>query len=146
MLKTVLVIAQLLSGVFAILPQSTPVTPKAGSPERKAIADALRVPVEKELGRKVVFKIDQLKVLDGWAFLLGQPQQPDGKRMDYRGTPYQEAKKAGAFDDGICALLNKKGDAWRVVVYVIGATDVPYVEWDKEYKAPPEIFKQALGN
>jgi hypothetical protein len=121
--------------------QSNPVTPRAGSPERKSIVDALRVPVEKELGTKVVFKIDQVKVQDGWAFLLGRPQQPDGKRIDYRGTPYEEARKAGAFDDGICALLNKKGDNWRVVVYVIGATDVPYVEWDKEYKAPAEIFK-----
>lgn len=141
MSTAVFVISQLLFVIFAALSQGTPVTPKLGSPERKAIADALRVPVEKELGRKVVFKIDHLKILNGWAFLLGQPQQPDGKRMDYRGTPYQEAKKAGAFDDGICALLNKKGDDWRVVVYVIGATDVPYVEWDKEYKAPPEIFK-----
>jgi hypothetical protein len=141
MLKTAFAIIQFFIVISSVSAQSGPVTPKAGSAERKAIVDALRVPIEKELGKKVVFRIDHLKVQDGWAFLLGRPQQPDGKRMDYRGTPYQAAIKAGAFDDGICALLNKKGDTWRVEVYVIAATDVPYVEWDREYKAPSEIFK-----
>jgi hypothetical protein len=36
-------------------------------------------------------------------------------------------------------LRNVKGK-WKVVQYVIGATDVPYVDWDKEYGAPRAIF------
>src|SRR5262245_3042613 len=86
--------AQILATISPV--QSQPVTPKSGSPERKAIVDALRAPVEKDLRRKVVFKIDHLKLQDGWAFLIGRPQQPDGKRMDYRGTQYEEAIKDGA--------------------------------------------------
>lgn len=54
-----------------------PHVPEKGSVERKAIVDALRVPVEKAV------------------------KQP---------------------------------------IYVIGATDVPYVEWDKKYGAPKGIF------
>jgi hypothetical protein len=116
-------------------------TPKLGSVERKALVDALRIPVEKELRKKVVFKIDHLKVLDDWAFIRGVPLQPDGNAMDYQGTPHQEAIKEGMFDDGICALLKKQGDKWTVIIYQIGATDVPWVGWSEEYKAPDSIFK-----
>jgi hypothetical protein len=62
--------------------------------------------------------------------------------MSYRGTVYQAAIDAGAFDDGIVALLRKRGGKWQVVRFVIGATDVPYAEWDKEYHAPPAIFQE----
>ena len=49
--------------------------------------------------------------------------------------------KGGVFDDWICALLNERGGKWRVVKYVIGATDVAYEGWDKEFDAPPDIFR-----
>src|SRR5262245_22461962 len=83
--------ALLLSLVVMVEAQTKPSTPKPGSAERKAIMDALRVPVEKELKKKVVFKVDHLKVLKDWAFLRGVPQQPNGKPMDYKGTAHQEA-------------------------------------------------------
>lgn len=132
-----------LFSLFALCPGSLAQTstPKAGSLERKALMDALRIPVEKELGKKVLFKIDHLKVLDGWAFLRGLPLQPNGKAVDYRNTPYQERIADGTFDDGICALLKKEGDRWIVITYQIGATDVPWVSWEEEYKAPAAIFK-----
>ncbi len=117
-----------------------PYTPERGSQERKAILDALRIPVEKELKASVIFKIDHFKVQGNWAFLTGAPQRPNGSALNYRGTIYQEAVDAGAFDDGIVALLRKVNGKWRVVQYVIGATDVTYVDWDKEYKAPKGIF------
>ena len=118
-----------------------PFTPERGSPERKAIVDALRVPVKKQLRQKVIFRIDHLKVEKGWAFLLGAPQRPDGSSIDYTGTVYQEAVDEGAFDDSIVALLRNTNGKWRVVQYVIGATDVPYVDWDTKYRAPRGIFK-----
>lgn len=117
-----------------------PYTPKQGDAERRAITDALRAPVEKQLKQKVVFKIDHLKVQNNWAFLRGVPQQPGGGALDYKGTPYQTAVEEGAFDDGIVALLRKRQGKWRVVQFVVGATDVPYVDWDKKYRAPSAIF------
>ena len=116
-------------------------TPTAGSAERKAIMDSLRAPVEKRLRKKVVFKVDHLKVEGGWAFLRGVPQQPGGKAMDYRDTGYAGAIREGIFDDWICALLRKQGSRWEVVTFVIGATDVPWVDWGERYKAPPGIFE-----
>ena len=121
--------------------QGQPHTPAPQTPERKAIADALRAPVEKELKKSVVFKIDHLKVLDGWAFLRGVPQRPDGKPMDYNDTPYRKQKGLGMFDDQISALLKQEGEKWVVVTYNIGATDVVYLDWPEKYKAPPAIFE-----
>ena len=121
--------------------QEEPYTPAPRTAERKAIADALRVPVEKEMKKSVVFKIDHLKVQGGWAFLRGVPQRPDGKPMDYSSTSYRRQKELGMFDDQISALLQKKGEKWVVVTYNIGATDVVYLDWAEKYKAPPAIFE-----
>ena len=115
--------------------------PKPGSSERKQITDALRSVVEKELKKPVVFRIDALKVQDGWAFLRGVPLKKSGAPMDYRGTRYQKLIDAGTFDDWICALLQKEGGRWLVVTHVIGATDVPFVDWAERYHAPAGIFK-----
>jgi hypothetical protein len=120
--------------------QDAPRTPPAGSAERKAVLDALRVPVEKELKRKVVFKVDHLKVQGGWAFMRGVPQQPGGKAMDYRGTEYEQAIREGVFDDWVCALLRKERGRWRVVAHSIGATDVVYANWPEQHNAPRALF------
>ncbi len=120
---------------------SGPYAPKAGSVERKMIMDALRGPVQDKLTRQVIFKVDHLKIKDGWAFMRGVPKKPDGSSMNYKGTAYQSAVEEGAFDDWICALLQQQGDEWRVVTFVIGATDVAYEGWDQKYKAPSEIFR-----
>ncbi|MBA2339892.1 MAG: hypothetical protein H0V88_05825 [Pyrinomonadaceae bacterium] len=116
-------------------------TPERGGAERKAIIDALRAPVRKQLGKDVIFKIDHLKTQNGWAFLRGVPQQPDGTEMDYTGTIYGQRIAEGAFDNWICALLRKQNGKWRVVKFVIGATDVVYEGWDVIYKAPSSIFR-----
>ena len=124
----------------ALSAQTRPYTPEKGSAERKAITDALRVPVEKKLKQEVIFKIDHLKAQNNWAFLMGTPRRPDGGQIDYRNTAYAEAQKAGAFDDGVMALLHKVGGQWRVVQYVIGATDMAYLGWDRRFHAPAAIF------
>ncbi len=123
------------------LSQNAAYTPKQGSPERNAIMDALRKPVEAKLKQKVIFAVSHLKVQDGWAFLYGTPQQPGGKPIDYSITPFKEEYKEGVFDNNFAALLRKKGDQWQVVALNIGATDVVWEDWDKQYKAPSAIFK-----
>lgn len=136
-----LLIVALAGGAQVFAQGRQPYTPKQGDAERRAITDALRAPVEKQLKQKVVFKIDHLKVQNDWAFLRGVPQQPGGAALDYKGTPYQTAVEEGAFDDGFVALLRKRRGRWQVVQFVVGATDVPYVGWDKKYRAPSAIFE-----
>lgn len=115
-------------------------TPAKGSAERTAIMNALRVPVEKKLKKKAIFAVNNFNVQGNWAFLDGTPQKPDGSEMDYRGTEYQEAIDAGMFDSNVFALLKKTGGKWKVVTYQIGCTDVCYLPWAKDYKAPKAIF------
>jgi hypothetical protein len=114
--------------------------PKDGSPEYGAILDTLRVPVEQELRQKVLFVVDGIKVQDGYAFVQGRPVQPDGAPIDYSGTVYQEAVEAGAFDDAVFALLRWTDGSWKVLTYDIGATDVSWLPWASDYRAPEAIF------
>ena len=117
-----------------------PSTPKIGTAERKAIMDAMRVPVMKELKQRVVFKPSHLKVAAGWAFIVARPLQPNGRKVDYSRGIYAEAAKAGALEDQVVGLLKRGNRGWTVVAHVVGATDVPYVDWPDKYGAPKSIF------
>ena len=70
--------------------------PAAGSAERKAIFDAMRT-----LGdnHDRIFVVRHLKVADGWAWVVADPQSPDGKQR-------YEAESA---------LLHATGAGWSVV-------------------------------
>lgn len=117
-----------------------------GTAERKAVMDALRGPVQSELNVPVQFVVNKLNVSGDFVFLIGVPQQKDGKPVDYTKTKYKEQFNSGAFDDGICALLKRSGSSWKILSYEIGSTDVPYTCWWKEFKAPKEIFEGAADN
>lgn len=116
-------------------------TPDKGSPERKAILDALRVPVERDLKQKIVFVTDTLRVQGNWAFASGRPTRLDGSRPDLSNTAWKDDE--GMFDDNFFGLLQKRGGRWRVVTHALGCTDVCYAEWWRMHKAPKAIFPYA---
>ncbi len=109
-------------------------TPKAGSAERKAIMDAMRVPVQKETKFPVIFKVGSLKMQEGWAFYSGQALHKDGKPI---GDDFLWGEMA--------ALLQKQntkqGKKWKVLHWGF-ATDVGVVDESKKKfpKAPRGIF------
>ena len=113
-------------------------TPEKGSAERKAILDALRVPVEKQLKQKIVFVTDKLNVQGTWAFVSGQPTTPSGDRPSFKGTVFEGEEDM--FDNNFFGLLRKKGRRWTVVTHALGCTDVCYADWWRRYKAPKAIF------
>ena len=115
-------------------------TPEKGSPERKAILDALRLPIERDLKQKVVFVADNFKVQGNFAFVSGIPQNSSGGDPDYARTKYADQVDSGAFDNNFFALLKKTGGKWRVAAYAIGCTDVCYAYWWREHRAPKAIF------
>lgn len=115
-------------------------TPAANSAERKAILNALRVPVEKELNQKIQFSIDHFKVQGNWAFVFGEPQNTTGGEPNYQITPYADEVKEGIFDNNFQALLKKTNGKWKVVASAIGCTDVCWIGWDEAYNAPKTIF------
>lgn len=137
--KSLIILSVILMFAFAAFGQKV-YTPEKGSAERKAILDALRASVEKELKQKVQFSIDNFNVSGNWVFLSGEPQDSDGNRPDYSGTEFQEAIEADMFDNNFFALLKKTGGKWKVVTHAIGCTDVCYAMWWKDYKAPKAVF------
>ena len=141
MKSKVLASIALLIGVLAISSIGQSVyAPEKGSAERKAILDALRVPVERELKQPVIFVTDNFQVQGAWAFVSGTPQSPNGGAPNYKGTKYAEAENEGAFDNNFFALLKKTAGKWKVTTYAIGCTDVCYTDWWSRYKAPKAIF------
>ena len=115
-------------------------TPGKGSPERKAILDALRIPVERDLKQKVVFVAENFKVQGNWAYVDGVPQGVKGAALDYSRTRYADQVESGAFDNNFFALLKKTGGKWKITKYAIGCTDVCYLDWWRIHKAPKSIF------
>jgi len=107
---------------------------------RKAILDTLRPTLEKELKQKIQFQVHQLAIEGDWAFLFAAPQQPNGKAPDYGKTRYREAVRAGAFDNGVAALFRRTRRSWRLVTHVLGATDVPWMDWPRRFGAPKQLF------
>lgn len=115
-------------------------TPPPGSAERAAIMDAVRGPVEQELGQPIIFAVKTLRVTNDWVFLHAVPQRPDGSPVDYATTSYGEAQQDGSFDDQVAALLARDGSGWRVVTYAIGFTDVAWDGWDETHGAPAWLW------
>lgn len=113
-------------------------TPAQGSAERKAILNALRVPVEKDLKQKISFVTDDFKVQGNWAFVSGRPRKPNGDRVDMKGTAWEDEE--AMYDDNFFGLLKKTGGKWRVVTHALGCTDVCYATWWSDHKAPKAIF------
>lgn len=118
----------------------SPSTPASGSPERKAIMDVLRVPCERDLGQKVIFRVQHLRVLNNWAFARVVPLQPNGKEIDYTRTKYAEENAEGVFDGEGEALLRKEGGEWRLLEWRFGATDTEVDLWLEKYHFPKSIW------
>ena len=116
-------------------------TPKKDSAERKEILNTLRVPIEKELKQKIQFSVNQFNISGNWVFISGEPQNTKGEKPDYTGTKYEEEVNEGMFDHNFFALLKKSGKKWKVVTYALGCTDVCYLDWDSQFKAPKAIFE-----
>jgi hypothetical protein len=115
-------------------------TPSAGSEERKAIMDALRVPAEKDLGRKVIFRVDHLRVASNWAFARVVPLLPNGGEIDYSRTKYRTQLDEGAFDAEAECLLRRDGDGWIVLEWRFGATDTETQIWVEKYRIPKSLL------
>ena len=94
-----------LCGVFATAfwstPFAKPYTPKAGSAERKAILDALRVPAQREARQPIVFHDVTIRVENGWAWVLAVSRDKSGKKL-----PLGDLITQG--------LLRKVKGRWRV--------------------------------
>ncbi len=122
----IVVVGIVIGGLTAAQAQYSPET---GSPERKAIMNALRGPVQKELRKPVTFGYVQLRVSGDWAVVdTATPMKPDFTEFDYRGSQsgYARCINRGSDDCGdpqYSAILRRTGGRWRVIKFGSGATD-----------------------
>jgi hypothetical protein len=108
--------------------------PKAGTPERKAIMDAMRAPVSAEVGRDVVFT-GTVRVSGSWARFNGHVDPVGGK-------PKNE-DIAAEMELDFFALLQKDGKGSWKVLHQGFAGDIGVMEAAKENypKAPWVLFE-----
>ena len=99
--------------------------PAPGSPQRRAILDALRPAIEQRLEAPVEFVVRTMRVQDGWALVIADPQRPGGDRI-----PPERYYPGEALEmmDGLTVngVLRFQGGGWRLVDHAIGPTDVWY--------------------
>lgn len=130
--------------LLAPLPcQADPMTPEPGTQLRKSILDIARQPAEQQLSREVKFRVRRLAVDGPWAFLFADMQGPDGKPVDYAGTPLAQAAREGVVSRAFAALLHRDGSRWTIAASVVGPTDVAWQNWSQEYGAPAQLFDGA---
>ncbi len=93
--------------------------PARGTPERRALMDAIRPQAESEFGAPVEFVVRQLRVSGNLAYAYVDAQRPGGARINLEPTP-----KGNYLDNnGVGALYRRQGGRWVVAHYAIGATD-----------------------
>ena len=147
---SVLLMSLLLAGPMAPTAESAPVAVSqaavravpVGDPQRRVLLDAIRPAIEDHIGQPVQFVVDTLQTQGDWAFYAGRIQQPNGRPIDFSRTPYAEALEEGMFDGpSTYALLQRRGNGWRLVDWVVGPTDVTYAGWPGEYGAPESLFE-----
>jgi len=115
-------------------------TPARNTAERKAVMDAAREPMLRELGQKVIFLVKTLRTDGQWCFLMAEPLQPNGNKLDWYSTPYANDWAKDAMSDLIMVLMRRQGSGWQVVDYVIGPTDVHWYNWIDGYGLPERLF------
>lgn len=119
-------------------------TPAAGSKERAELMNVIRPSAVQHFGQPVVFTVTVCRVTQEWALIIGGAVQPDGSFIDYKKAPmYKEDPKsvqgaldAGALSNSVVALLKMKNGKWHIVTINFGATDAPWVTYDKDFGAP----------
>lgn len=122
-------------------PEGDAVSPAQGSKLRTQILDTWRAELKKPMhGKTFKFVVRNIKVQGDWAFVEAEVRNPKLGPMDWKGTDFALQASEGMMDQLSYALLTKKKNKWSVRVMSIGSTDVPWVEWPNEYKAPKAIF------
>ena len=117
------------------------VTPGIGDPSRAALLDALRGEIARDLGQPVKFVVRDMRTNGDWAFLVATPQTPAGAPIDFGKTHYAEQQREGVLDgDTLYALLQRRAGKWVVVEFVIGPTDVAWLDWESKHHVTPGVI------
>lgn len=113
-----------------------PYTPTAGSKERKIILDSLRLPVQKQVGQKIVFYNVQIKAQSGWAYVQCIARDQKGRPLSYWDNMLPT----------IVAGLRQNGPRWKVTYWGAASDIGPLIEArQRNPRAPRVIFPAIPG-
>lgn len=110
-------------------------TPTAAG-ERKAILDAFRVPIERDLKQPVVFAVQRYRVIGDWAFVMATPKRPGGGEIAWARTVC-----SGDVSHLAGGLMKREAGRWIVRDYALCPTDVAWDGWPEQYGAPRALFQ-----
>jgi hypothetical protein len=112
------------------------------SPADRPLVDAVTAAVADEVGQPVSLRVNTARQQADWGWIIAQPRKPDGGAIDWAQTRYAARAEAGALDgDGTTfALLQRQNDQWVVRQFVIGPTDVAYLDWPTRYGVPAALL------
>lgn len=106
--------------------------PEPGSPERKAIMDAIRLPVSVYVGAEVIFT-GTPEVSGNWAKFWGKAAPKKGQR------PKPEVAEEMEYD--LFALLRRQNGEWKVVSWGYSSDISSYEEARQKFpNAPKELM------
>ena len=134
--------AVLCGSVAPAFAQSSLHTPKPGGQERKAIMNALRVPVQRDLKMPVIFVVaphepdGYFRVKSGWAFVVAEFRHPNGDPMG----PAYFAETHGMNSSNACGLLHFVHGRWLIVDHRTGPSDVYWADWQRKHHTPPGLM------
>jgi len=103
--------------------------------ERKAVLNALRTPVEEELGPPIEFVVKRIAVVGDWAFVMATPQHSGGVPIDWAHSVC-----SGDVSHLVGGLMKRSDGGWKVVDMVLCPTDVAWATWPQDYGAPSALF------
>jgi hypothetical protein len=133
-------ILSLVAGMAVCSPSAAQHTPPPGSPLRANILDGLRPTVQAEIGGPIQLVVNELRVLQNWAYVAARPQRPDGAPIEWHATKFRQAWADDTMSDLVLALLWTDGHGWRVIESAIGPTDVIWEEWVAKHRLPRQLF------
>jgi hypothetical protein len=105
--------------------------PKIGSPERKAIMDAMRGPVSKHAGTEVIFT-GSVSVYEEWAKLEGHVNPKNGR-------PFAE-EVADELESDFLAILQKVDGSWKILYYGWSGDTGTRIEAREKLPNIPEVL------
>ena len=107
-----------------------------------AILTAATPAVSATIGQPISLSPTTVNVQDDWAWVVAQPQTPEGGAIDWSATSFAEDAALGVLDGGgtTYVLLKRENGAWRVLDHVVGPTDVAWINWPTQYGAPAELM------
>lgn len=91
--------------------QAAPLHMHAGDTGYSQLLETASAPLHATLGNGASLRVERLDRLGNWAFVLGTLRATDGRRFDYRDTPFAEAAAQGGVSDVYVALLHREPDA-----------------------------------